>query len=253
MKYSLVIGRFQPFHEGHKKLIQTLLDEGKKVAVAIRDTERDDENPYGAEERAAMIEGVFPDREKVSVFFIPDVVEVVYGRTPGWTFREVKLDKAIEQISGTDIRLRRPIWITGNSGAGKTTLAYYLTKFMDCIILDGDEMRSSISEDAGFSLEDRLAHNIKVAKLADKLWKQGKQVVISVIAPTEEIRKAVTKTLNPIWIYIERTQEEREDYPYEIPTKYSFIINNDLDRTNLYTQAEDIVKRIQAYRHDFKT
>jgi cytidyltransferase-like protein len=43
---SLVIGRFQPFHDGHYALVQTLLDEGKDVVVAIRDTPFNEDNPY---------------------------------------------------------------------------------------------------------------------------------------------------------------------------------------------------------------
>jgi len=43
-KYSLMIGRYQPFHEGHQKLVQKVLDEGKKVCIALRDTPIDENN-----------------------------------------------------------------------------------------------------------------------------------------------------------------------------------------------------------------
>ena len=46
MKYSLFIGRYQPLHEGHKKLIQKVLDEGKNVLVALRDTPISLTDPY---------------------------------------------------------------------------------------------------------------------------------------------------------------------------------------------------------------
>ena len=47
------------------------------------------------------------------------------------------------------------IWLTGPSGAGKTTLAKALLEEITCVNLDGDEMRTSISEKAGFAKKDR--------------------------------------------------------------------------------------------------
>ena len=101
MIYSLFIGRWQPFHEGHKKLIQKVLDEGKNVCIAIRDTEISDSNPYTTEERENMILKVFPN---VKIIVIPDIEEVVHGRDVGWGIREIKLDKDTEDISATKIR-----------------------------------------------------------------------------------------------------------------------------------------------------
>jgi len=100
-KYSLMIGRYQPFHEGHQKLVQKVLDEGKKVCIALRDTPIDENNPYSVEERTKMINEVFPD---VIVIAIPDIEEIVYGRKVGWGIRELKLDKETEAISATEIR-----------------------------------------------------------------------------------------------------------------------------------------------------
>ena len=61
----------------------------------------------------------------------------------------------------------RIIWFTGQSGAGKTTVAREIHKQWDCILLDGDEMRDSISLGAGFSREDRREHNLRVASIED--------------------------------------------------------------------------------------
>ncbi len=101
MKYSLFIGRYQPFHAGHQKLIQTVLDEGKNVCIALRDTEISDTDPYTTDERKKMIEKIFP---QVKVIVIPDIEEIVYGRKVGWGIREIKLDEATESISATNIR-----------------------------------------------------------------------------------------------------------------------------------------------------
>jgi|SRR3990167_9279440 len=101
MKYSLIIGRFQPLHEGHKKLIQSVLDEGKNVCVALRDTGIDKDNPYTSWEREKMIKDVFP---QVKVIVIPDIEEICYGRAVGYKIRELRLDVKIENISATNIR-----------------------------------------------------------------------------------------------------------------------------------------------------
>lgn len=107
MSYSLFIGRYQPFHPGHKKLIEVVLREGKKVCVAIRDTEKSSENPYSVSERQGMIELALKEwikKGRVEIVIIPDVTEVCYGRKVGWGIREIKLDADTENISATKIR-----------------------------------------------------------------------------------------------------------------------------------------------------
>ena len=101
MKYSLFIGRWQPFHDGHKALIQSVIDEGKEVCIAIRDTEISEDNPFTADRRKEMIQESFPTAK---VIVIPDIEEIVYGRGVGWGIREIRLDNKTESISGTKIR-----------------------------------------------------------------------------------------------------------------------------------------------------
>jgi adenylylsulfate kinase len=48
---GLFVGRRQPFHEGHKTLIETVLKNGKPVVIAIRDTEIGHSSPYTPHER----------------------------------------------------------------------------------------------------------------------------------------------------------------------------------------------------------
>lgn len=114
------------------------------------------------------------------------------------------------------------IWLTGHSGSGKTTIARMLAKEIDAIILDGDEMRASISLDAGFSREDRAEHNLRVARLAKVLSAQ-KTVIVSVIAPMIKTRSEIEGICNPFWIYCKRDMEEREGHFYEEPNGYYTI------------------------------
>ena len=107
MKYSLFIGRYQPLHEGHIKLIRSVLDEGKNVLVAIRDTSIDEENPYSLMDRRKMFRKEFEKELKerrMKIRRIPDIEEVCYGRKVGWGIREIRLDETTESISGSEIR-----------------------------------------------------------------------------------------------------------------------------------------------------
>jgi len=49
-QYSMFIGRWQPWHEGHRWLIDQRLNEGKNVLICIRDIEPNDKNPFTAQE-----------------------------------------------------------------------------------------------------------------------------------------------------------------------------------------------------------
>ena len=104
--YSLFIGRWQPFHGGHKALIQTALDRKKKVCVAIRDTKVSKDDPYTAKERKKMIKKAFPGHD-IKTVVIPDIDEVLYGRGVGYDIKEVILPHKIQAISGTDIRNKK--------------------------------------------------------------------------------------------------------------------------------------------------
>jgi cytidyltransferase-like protein len=223
---SLVIGRFQPFHDGHYALVQTLLDEGKDVVVAIRDTPFNEDNPYSVFERRQMIHHALGDG--VETVVIPDIEEVIYGRKVGWKIREIILDESTQGISATAIRKPKILWLTGNSRAGKTTLARNLQKRLPAVILDGDEMRMSISTDKGFSLTDRLEHNKRVARLARVLQEQGQNVIVSVIAPTHRIRSTVDKICRPKWIYVKRESLGYDpEKPYEPPENPDLTVDND--------------------------
>jgi adenylylsulfate kinase len=107
---SLFIGRYQIFHDGHKTLIQTVLDEGKDVVIALRDGKTDSRNPFTIEQRVKMIKDKFPDavmypeKGHITIVAIPDISEVVFGRGVGWSVRKIKLDDEIESISATKLR-----------------------------------------------------------------------------------------------------------------------------------------------------
>ena len=153
------------------------------------------------------------------------------------------MEKQIEEISGTMIRnsQKRVIWFTGNTGAGKTSLAEFLRERLNAIILDGDEMRHSISVGAGFSKKDREEHNLRVARLARVIHSQGHNVVVSVIAPFAATRKKIDNICDPYWIYI-RGGKIGKKYPYEVPQKPDLII--DPTEESLLESMDKIVKEV---------
>lgn len=107
MKYSLMIGRFQPWHLGHMTLAKKVLDEGRNLCIAIRDTKKDKDNPYSFRKRKRLIcKSLWKEiySGKVKIIKIPDTEDLVHGRKVGWKVREIKLDKEIENISATKIR-----------------------------------------------------------------------------------------------------------------------------------------------------
>lgn len=229
---SLFVGRWQPFHRGHRALIETVLKEGKPVVVAIRDTEINSENPYTTSERWNMIQRTLKKYgELVKIIVIPDINEICYGRNVGYKIREIELSPKKQQVSGTTIRKdtikRYPIyWITGQSGSGKTTLAYALRKKIGGSVLDGDEMRKSISLGLGFSKDDRENHNLRVARLALALSRQY-IVIVSVIAPFKSTRKIIDDLIKPVWVYISRNLPKDPNKPYQIPSQPHIVLNSD--------------------------
>jgi adenylylsulfate kinase len=137
-------------------------------------------------------------------------------------------------------RDRFPIlWLTGNSGAGKTTLAMGIRDNFNgdlgqgtildrrIVVLDGDEMRATISTEEGLSPEDRRRHNLRVARLAKLLQEHGFCVVVAVIAPFEQVRMEISSFCHPLWIYVKRSNLSGPDRPYEPPAYPVLVIDND--------------------------
>lgn len=119
------------------------------------------------------------------------------------------------------------IWLTGNSGSGKTTLAAEIAPKINAIILDGDQMRHTVSVGLGFSKEDREEHNLRIARLAKALDQQLKNVVVSVIAPYPDAREKIAGIIpNVKWIYVTRNVPENPDRPY-IPPIGAYTVDMD--------------------------
>lgn len=97
-KASLFIGRFSPFHNGHKYIFDSVLNNGGKIVVAIRDSRE----LYSSEQRKMMIEKVYANNPKVKIIVIPDIDKVCVGRGVGYQIMAVP--ELIQVISASKIR-----------------------------------------------------------------------------------------------------------------------------------------------------
>jgi adenylylsulfate kinase len=164
------------------------------------------------------------------------------------------------------------IWFTGLSGAGKTTLAKELEKRLHhngylVQVLDGDNIRSGINNNLGFSDEDRTENIRRIAEVSKLLIHSGVITLNSFISPTAEIRHLAMDIIgreNFIEIYVSTPIEVCEkrdvkglykraragkiknftgiDAPFEPPTNPDI----DLDTTTLSVEEciEIIVNKV---------
>jgi hypothetical protein len=105
---ALFVGRYQPFHDGHKALIIAGLKRVGQVCIAIRDTGGTDaKNPFQFEYVRARIEHAMREFEgRFTVVAVPNITHIFYGRDVGYVVERIELDAASHEVSATDIRRR---------------------------------------------------------------------------------------------------------------------------------------------------
>ena len=107
MKYSMFIGRWQPWHDGHRWLIVQRLNEGKNVLICVREVSQYYKTPYNPIDVKKNVEKELIDlisSGRVKVIIIPDIESVNYGRGVGYDIIEHIPPKKIGEISATKIR-----------------------------------------------------------------------------------------------------------------------------------------------------
>ena len=106
-QYSMFIGRWQPWHDGHRWLIDQRLNQGKNVLICIRDIAPDEKNPFTASQVHSNIVVKLLDliaEKRVEVIVIPDIESVNFGRGVGYDIIEHIPPTEVSEISATKIR-----------------------------------------------------------------------------------------------------------------------------------------------------
>ena len=106
-KYAMFIGRWQPWHAGHRWLIDQAFNEGKNVLLCIRDVEPDEKNPWWPHQVMLNLFDELQDlvqEGKVRIIIIPDIESINIGRGVGYDVIEHVPPQEIHDISATKIR-----------------------------------------------------------------------------------------------------------------------------------------------------
>jgi len=117
-----MLGRWQPWHDGHTELFKRAYAETGQVCIMIRDvggivgkdvgagrTVAQDDNPFEWKQvRQNIIAGLnkagYTYNEEYIIMVVPNIVDISYGRGVGYTFTEHDLGEEIHNISATKIR-----------------------------------------------------------------------------------------------------------------------------------------------------
>jgi len=121
---TMLLGRWQPWHDGHTALFEKALAETGQVVIMIRDvggivgedagggrTVAQDDNPFDIYEvkkniRVGLLEAGYEYGERYIILEVPNIVDISYGRGVGYTFTQHDLGESIHNISATKIRAK---------------------------------------------------------------------------------------------------------------------------------------------------
>ena len=101
------LGRWQPWHAGHRALFNRLLQKTGQVCIMVRDCQGwNDSNPFNFEQvKAAIKRDLDPLYQgQYEILLVPNIVHIGWGRGVGYTSGEEIFDEEITKISGTEIR-----------------------------------------------------------------------------------------------------------------------------------------------------
>jgi hypothetical protein len=101
-----MLGRWQPFHDGHYALFEQIVKKTGQVLIMVRDVHGVDDNPFDFETVKSNIEQKLNPTYQghYKIILVPNITNICYGRGVGYTIEEIHLPKDIQSISATNIR-----------------------------------------------------------------------------------------------------------------------------------------------------
>ena len=103
-----MLGRWQPFHDGHYTLFKEIIKKTGQVCIQIRDVQGVDDNPFDFETVKKKIEEKLnPKYEgRFKIMLVPNITNICYGRGVGYKIEEIVMPEEIQKISATKIRAK---------------------------------------------------------------------------------------------------------------------------------------------------
>ncbi len=101
-----MLGRWQPFHDGHYVLFEEIIKKTGQVCIQVRDVQGVDDNPFDFEfVKSKIKERLEPKyKNRFQVVLVPNITNICYGRGVGYKIEEIILPEEVQKISATKIR-----------------------------------------------------------------------------------------------------------------------------------------------------
>ena len=101
-----MLGRWQPFHNGHYALFEEIIKKTGQVCIQVRDVQGVGDNPFDFETvKSNITQRLEPNfKNRFKVILVPNISNICYGRGVGYKIEEIVLSEEIQKISATKIR-----------------------------------------------------------------------------------------------------------------------------------------------------
>ena len=104
---ALLLGRYQPWHDGHRALFDRAIAKSGQVIIQVRDCQGwNGSNPFEFEKVKRFIKRDLDPiyQGQYEIMLVPNITEIVYGRDVGYKITQETFDDAVTDISATKIR-----------------------------------------------------------------------------------------------------------------------------------------------------
>jgi len=100
-----MLGRWQPWHDGHQKLFEEIIKKTGQVNIQVRDVHGVGDNPLDYNSVKKNIENALKNfKNRIKISLVPNITNICYGRGVGYKIEEIILPKEVQEISATKIR-----------------------------------------------------------------------------------------------------------------------------------------------------